>query len=101
MAVSSGELAPLADNSGLSEYWTVVLKDLKVGSESVLRSEAVAAISTGNSLVEGPHSDVGALAHKIGALCIKFGIAGDVEEVGVRPYLSWYCTIVRGWWLLR
>lgn len=92
MAVSHGTLDPLSDGSGLSDFWTVVLKDLKVGSESMLRSEAVAAISTGTSMVVGPHSDVGALAKNIGAVCIKLGIAGDVEEVGGRPY---YYGIVR------
>lgn len=64
-------------------FWSVVLKDVKVGSESVLTSEATAVLDTGTSLVLGPYADVGLLADRVGAHCVKFGgvSSSTVEEV--------------------
>ena len=68
-------------------YWSVVLKDVKVGSESMLRGEATAVIDTATSLVVGPKEDIGAIAGKLGAYCIKFpdASASETEEASPPP----------------
>lgn len=69
-------------------FWSVVLKDVKLGSESVLRSEATAVIDSGASLIIGPNKDIGELAGKLGAYCVKFiGMeASEAEPVSSLSY---------------
>ncbi|CAN0286520.1 unnamed protein product [Scytosiphon promiscuus] len=62
-------------------YWSVVLKDVKLGSNSVLRSEATAVLDTGTPLIQGPFDDVAVLAEQIGAMCLSFGQYSSSTEV--------------------
>lgn len=60
--------------------WSVMLKDLKVGSESVTGGqEATALLDTGASLIQGPYADVGLLAEKINAVCLQLEDQMSVE----------------------
>lgn len=56
----------------LQGYWGLVLKNLKLGEESIMEDPAAAIIDTGTSMIVGPFEDVGAIAAEIGALCIRF-----------------------------
>lgn len=69
-------------------FWSVVLKDVKLGSESILRSEATAVIDSGASLIIGPRKDIGELAGKLEAYCVTFvGMdASQAEQVGFPSY---------------
>ncbi|CAB1111798.1 unnamed protein product [Ectocarpus sp. CCAP 1310/34] len=53
-------------------FWSVGLRDIKYGSESMLSSRAAAILDTGASLIQGPFDDVAMIADMIGAMCIKF-----------------------------
>ncbi|CAN0147112.1 unnamed protein product, partial [Laminaria digitata] len=68
-----------------SGYWSVVLQNVKIGSENVLRSSAPAILDTGTSMVVGPFNDVGFIADAIGAYCIEFmgASSSSVTEVGL------------------
>lgn len=67
---------------GLDGFWSVVLKNIKVGSSAILNSEATGVLDTGASVIVGPHLQVGLLAAKIGAHCLKFSdSSSDIEEV--------------------
>lgn len=69
-------------------FWSVELKDLKLGSESVLPDSAkiTGLLDTGSSLIVGPSRDVGYLASEIGATCVVINEfqSPDLEVVSKR-----------------
>lgn len=64
-------------------FWSVVVRNVNVGGNSVLRAPAPAILDTGTSMIVGPFDDVAYLAHQIGALCVSFSGAdsSSVEPV--------------------
>lgn len=87
------EIAPSGVPDG---YWSVVLQNVKVGSESVLRTKASAILDTGTSMVVGPYQDVGYVANMIGAYCVAFSgySSSSVTMVRVRKGRCCVCKYV-------
>ena len=83
MEISEGEWDPsISPGYAPDIYWSVVLKDLKTGSDSVMGGkDATAFLDTGASLIQGPYDEVALLAKKIGATCIslEFGTSDGVR----------------------
>jgi len=77
-------------------YWSVHLKELKIGDEDVLRSEAIAILDTGASMIFGPYDDVGYLADALGGWCAEFtsSRSSSVVQVRVTKYMELICTCI-------
>lgn len=82
----------------LEGYWGVVLKNVKLGGDSVMDQSAAALIDTGTSMIVGPFEDVGAIAAEIGALCIRFigetTLDPEMEEVRLAQQSALHSAIV-------
>lgn len=64
-------------------YWGVEMKDVKIGSHSVLEGPAAAILDTGTSMIVGPYDDIGYIAAHIDAYCIQFTGISSSEVVEV------------------
>lgn len=76
-------------------YWSVVLQDVRIGSESMLRSSASAILDTGTSMVVGPFGDVGFIANAIDAYCIAFSGVSSSSVSEVRISIPYACPPLR------
>lgn len=81
---------PVAQDPALQGFWGVVLRDLRLGSATVLRMSSAAILDTGTSMIVGPYDDVGYLASEIGAQCVKFVSTEEVNYVSIwREGMDW------------
>lgn len=80
----------------MDNYWSVHLKKLKIGDENVLRSEIIAILDTGASMIFGPYDDVGYLADALGGWCAEFtsSRSSSVVQVRVTKYMKLIFTCV-------
>lgn len=58
------------------------------------RSQATAVLDTGTPLIEGPYDDVGALAEKIGAVCVTFASSSASSAKFVSAAFIYFLVLV-------
>lgn len=59
------------------------MKNLKLGSRSMLDKPSSAIIDSGTSMIVGPYEDVGEIASEIEAVCVKFIGDGNSDIIQV------------------